>query len=102
MEIGKGREGRGGFHFGETIQPQREQVLNPLLELLQAEGKEQIPGAERIQNQMNQRMGFDADAMEHPRQAPNQRRRGLIRFSEHAAGCGERRSRLPGPLFQEL
>src|SRR6187399_2887199 len=67
MEIGKGSQRRCRFDLSQTVEPLGERVSDLVLDLDQSSCEPQIPRTQRIDPQMNKRMGFDADRVECPR-----------------------------------
>ena len=72
MERGKGGECRGCLDLGQSIQPGRQVGGHLSLNPLEPVGEPQIPWAERVGGQMDERMGFDADRMQGAGRLPDE------------------------------
>ena len=101
MERGKRGERRGGLDLGQSIHPGRQVGGHLSLNPLEPIGEPQVPGAERVGDQMDDRMGFDADRMQGAGRLPDELGRIHAWYEQRCPQAGERRVARPGVPFDK-
>ena len=101
MERGKCGERRGCFDLGQSIHPDRQVGGYLSLNLLQPIGEPQIPRTEGVDNQMNDRMGLDADSMQGAGRLSDELGRIHARYEQRFPEVCERRMAMPGVPFDK-
>ncbi len=101
MERGKRGERRGSLDLGQSIHPGREVGGHLSLNPSEPVGEPQVPGADRVDDQMDDRVGFDADGVQGAGCLPDELGRIHAWHEQRRPQVGERRVAGPGVPFDK-
>jgi hypothetical protein len=101
MECGKRGECRGSLDLGQSIQPRRQVGGHLSLNPLEPIGEPKVPGADCVDDQMDDRMGFDADRVQDTSRLPDELGRIYIWREQWRPQAGERRVAGQGVPFHK-